>query len=218
MKDNRAPLDQSPCTSPILMFPDTARAMPPDWSTVQSALVAEVLRRNDNRPRVRLRVYGESMLPALWPGDVVEIEACSFGELRAGEIVLAEREGRLFLHRLIADRRPDGFVLRGDCMRSADPGYPADALLGRLMAGTRERRDVTEGGRQVRLTAGWLGAKCSRAVGMLFWYCGLVRRLALKLHRRRMEKARDLSTQKHNGVATIELKSGEIGSTEAGAC
>ena len=41
------------------------------------------------------------MLPALWPGDVVEIASCSLEDVRPGEIVLARREGRLFLHRLV---------------------------------------------------------------------------------------------------------------------
>ena len=47
-----------------------------------SALVADVLRAGDRfvdgAPRfVRLKVYGESMLPSLWPGDVVEIASCT---------------------------------------------------------------------------------------------------------------------------------------------
>ena len=48
------------------------------------------------------QVHGESMLPALWPGDVVEIESCSLEDIRPGEIVLAQRDGRLFLHRFVA--------------------------------------------------------------------------------------------------------------------
>ena len=68
-------------------------------SAERTALVADCLRNGDDscriRRSVRLRVYGESMLPSLWPGDVVEIESCSLEEVVSGEIVLAERDGRV---------------------------------------------------------------------------------------------------------------------------
>jgi len=76
--------------------PSTARLR---WSAAGSALVADALR---GRGSLRLRVHGESMLPTLWPGEVVEIEGCPPEEVRPGEIVLARRDGRLFLHRLVA--------------------------------------------------------------------------------------------------------------------
>lgn len=136
--------------------PSTARLR---WSAVRSALVADALR---GRGGLRLRVHGESMLPTLWPGEVVEIEGCSLEEVRPGEIVLARRDGRLFLHRLVAPCAPNGFRLRGDSMPAADPPYPPEALLGKLV----RHVDV----------------KGSHAVGMLLCHCGLARRLALKLH------------------------------------
>ena len=51
----------------------------------RSALAADSLRASG---RLRLQVRGESMLPILWPGDVVEIVSCSLEGVRAGEIVL----------------------------------------------------------------------------------------------------------------------------------
>src|SRR5271154_5023370 len=62
--------------------------------------------------RLRLRVRGESMLPTLWPGEVVEIASCSADGLRPGEIVLALRDGRFFLHRFVGRSSADGFFLR----------------------------------------------------------------------------------------------------------
>jgi hypothetical protein len=216
MKDNQAPRDRPQIGS--LMFADTSRATSSNWSAVRSALVAEVLRR-ENQLRVCGEIHGESMLPALWPGDVVKIESCSLDELRPGEIVLAQRDDRLVLHRLVADRGPNGFVLRGDSVRHPDPEYPPDALLGRLVRGAHEKRGRSETSQHVRLITEWLGAKWSRAVGILFCYCGLARRLALKLHSRRQARAaRDLASSERTEVPTsLEINSSEIGSSEAGA-
>ena len=158
------------------------------------------------------------MLPALWPGDVVEIESCSIEELRPGEIVLAQRDERLVLHRLVGGRGPNRFVLRGDCVRCADPEYSADALLGRLARRRSEQRDTSELAKRPALIAEWFGAKWSRAIGILFCYCGLLRRLALKLHSRRKNRARGLFTPQRNAeMSAIELNSAEISSAEAGA-
>jgi len=151
------------------------------WSAEGSALVAEALRRNADsphraRPDVRLRVHGESMLPALWPGDVVEIASCSLEDVRPGEIVLAVREDRLFLHRLVSRCTPIGFRLRGDSMPASDPPYPPEALLGKLARSVGENR-------------GFSSPVLSRALGMLFCRFGAARRLALRLHGRRKASA-----------------------------
>ena len=159
---------------------DTTLARSSGWSAERSSFVADVLRAGNRLgSRVRLRVHGESMLPALWPGDVVDIVSCSREDIRPGEIVLALRSGRLFLHRLVAFQ-PSGFVLRGDSMPGPDPRYRSEALLGRLVRGA--------GGGEER---GFSAAVCSRALGMLLCHCGVARRLALKLHSRRTTTARE---------------------------
>jgi hypothetical protein len=109
---------------------------------------------------------------------VVEIASCPLEDVRPGKIVLALRDGRLFLHRFVARCAPDSFLLRGDSMPCSDPPYPSEALLGRLVPGAE--RHISVAG----LRPG-LGAKCSRAVGMLLCRCDVARRLALKLHRLR---------------------------------
>ncbi|MGO8986980.1 MAG: S24/S26 family peptidase [Terriglobales bacterium] len=160
---------------------DTAPPQNSRWSAVRAALVADVLRGAVHPPsgkslRVRGQIHGESMLPALWPGDVVEIESCPVDEIRPGEIVLALRDDRLVLHRLVGTCAPGGFLLRGDCVRSADPEYPTEALLGRLVPNARRRRAFT--------ASLWF-----RAVGALLCHWSLARRLALKLHNRRSSSA-----------------------------
>jgi hypothetical protein len=142
------------------------------WSAQRSALAADALRHSG---RLRLRVHGESMLPSLWPGDMVEIASCSLQDVQPGEIVLALREGRLFLHRLVATK-PEGFVLRGDSMPGPDAQFPGEALLGRLAPDAqKERRN----------------SALSRPLGLLFCHCGMARRLALKLRSRRQAQARE---------------------------
>ncbi len=171
------------------------------WGTERSALLADVLRRGGRlRQAVRLCVYGESMLPALWPGDVVEIASCSLEEVRPGEIVLALRDGRLFLHRFIARRTPHNFQLRGDSMSASDPPYPSDALLGRLVRGT-------DGGQRILNAAlcPGLAAKCSRAVGMLLCHCDVAHRLALKLHNRRQKASTHKSRNPDPDMSSVKL-------------
>jgi hypothetical protein len=151
-----------------------------NWSAVRSALVADALR---GRGHLRLCVHGESMLPSLWPGDVVEIEGCSPEDVRPGEIVLALREDRLFLHRLVAPCTGHGFVLRGDSVPRSD-SFPSEALLGRFVSRTDERPGIFAAALHPGLDVNWFGATGSRAVGMLLCHCSLARRLALKLHSR----------------------------------
>lgn len=169
----------SPLEKDFLTLPDATRS---SWSAEGSALVAETLRTSGCS---RLRVRGESMLPALWPGDVVEIARCSPEDVRPGEIVLALRDGRLFLHRLLASCKPNGFLLRGDSMPGPDPRFPPGALLGRLV-----RRVGKERGVAALTHSRWLAVKCSRALGTLLCHCGPARRLALRLHSRRNVSAR----------------------------
>jgi hypothetical protein len=176
----------------FLMLDSTSIAPCMSWSAVRSALVADVLRGSGRlRLRARGEIHGESMLPTLWPGDVVEIESCSLEDVRPGEIVLALREDRLVLHRLVALCEPDGFQLRGDSARSPDPRLPPEALLGRLVRRADEGRGVTAPALRPGLGAKWFGLKGSRALGILFCHCGMVRRLALKLHSYRKPSQRE---------------------------
>ena len=105
------------------------------------------------------------MLPSLWPGEVVEIAGCKTEDVRPGDVVLALREGRFFLHRFMKRAGHDRFTLRGDSMPSADPEFSSEALIGRLKRPAPLRT--------------W-----SRAIGVFFCYCGPARRMALRLHTR----------------------------------
>ena len=170
------------------MAGNTSTVTPSGWTAVRSALVADVLRMNVRLPQiVRLCVYGESMLPALWPGDFVEIESCSPEDARPGEIVLALREGRLFLHRLLTPCTLDSFTLRGDSLPHPDPQFPREAFLGRLLRRAESGNGVAAPG----LRPG-PGAGLCRAIGLLLCHCAPARHAALKLHSLRRAWAREL--------------------------
>jgi SOS-response transcriptional repressor LexA len=96
------------------------------------SLVGEILRRQGS---CRLKVSGSSMLPTLWPGDLVMIEHKSLSEILPGDVVLYQRDGRFFLHRLESVRMDHSGVLimiRGDAMPQHDPPVSPDQLLGVL--------------------------------------------------------------------------------------
>jgi len=164
-------------------------------TTERSALAADVLRASG---RLRLQVRGESMLPILWPRDVVEIASCSIEEARPGDIVLALRGGRFFLHRFLAHCHPSGFLLQGDSMSAPDPQFPDDTLIGRLAG--REGRCADQRFANQRVADPRYPAQnyahqqfapsrpvlplrpWSLAIGRLLCCCEPARRLALKLH------------------------------------
>jgi hypothetical protein len=147
------------------------------WNAERLALAADALRHG---VRLRLQVRGYSMLPSVWPGDRVEIADCQFEDVHPGEIVLALREDRLFLHRFLAHRGEDGFLLRGDSMPAPDSIFPSTAFQGRLVHIVRAGRTMLV---PVPLRP-W-----SRALGRLFCYSGIARRLALKVHNWRTSQA-----------------------------
>jgi len=132
----------------------------------REALAAEVLRQGR---KLRVRVRGASMLPMLRPGDIAEIEACSLRDAAPGDIVLALRDSRFFLHRLVASC-DGGFLARGDSMPVADPRYSANALLGKLARIHRAGKVIETLGLDP-----W-----SRVVGKICCYSGLARQIVLR--------------------------------------
>jgi signal peptidase I len=84
---------------------------------------------------VRLELRGTSMLPSLWPGDLLTIQRVAHDEVVAGDIVLVMRDNRFFVHRLIEKRQVGGccsWITRGDAMPQNDPPAAASELLGRV--------------------------------------------------------------------------------------
>jgi len=81
---------------------------------------------------LRLRLTGHSMLPAIWPGDTVEIEQRSFADIVPGDVVLYCRQRRLFAHRVlrvIDSKEGARLAVQGDALPEPDaPVFPAEVL------------------------------------------------------------------------------------------
>jgi signal peptidase I len=99
---------------------------------VRCSLAAEVLR---SWGVLKLRATGVSMLPTLWPGDLLTIECLRPEEAEPGEIVLYMRSDRFFVHRIVSKKLSldnTSLVTRGDCMPDDDPPIGKNELLGRV--------------------------------------------------------------------------------------
>ena len=83
---------------------------------------------------LRLRVNGFSMLPSIWPGDVVCVSGVDRDAYGPGDVVLYSRNGLLFVHRVV-EMSGGAVVTRGDSMLDADPPVAVSDVLGRVAGG-----------------------------------------------------------------------------------
>ena len=123
--------------------------------------------------KLHLRCYGSSMLPAILPGDELSflpVQSCT--ALAIGNIVVVQREQRIFVHRLVS-RTATGWITRGDSLQQDDPAVFDIDILGVLVAQFRNGQRIplrplqqTRWAQLIR----WLAARSSlmRKI-MLYW-------------------------------------------------
>ena len=105
-------------------------------------LASEVLRSFGG---VRFAATGWSMLPALWPGDLLLIETVPADQVQVGDIALVGRAGKLCAHRVTSRTGDSGdarWITRGDAMRAADLPVTEAELLGRVTSVIRDGKVV----------------------------------------------------------------------------
>jgi hypothetical protein len=105
-------------------------------------LAAEILASGS---KVRLRAFGSSMLPSLWPGDILTIESARCQTPVPGDIVLVLLNQRPFIHRVKEKRDCDGrlqWITRGDAVPQDDPPAANAELLGRVTSIERNNRII----------------------------------------------------------------------------
>jgi signal peptidase I len=103
-------------------------------------LAGEVLRASG---RLRLRVTGWSMLPAIFPGDTLLIERANSESVGKGDIILFQRDRRMFVHRVSGKFGCDRdlqIVTQGDGMPNPDPPVSSSQLLGKVSFVVRDGR------------------------------------------------------------------------------
>jgi signal peptidase I len=101
-------------------------------TTVACELAGEVVRTFGG---LRLRVFGTSMVPSILPGDFISVQRANLCEISPGEIVMYLREGRLFVHRVVAragNHDDPRLITRGDRLTYDDPSVSSSELLGRV--------------------------------------------------------------------------------------
>jgi signal peptidase len=113
-------------------------------ATVEIELAEEILRSFGD---LQFVARGASMLPAIYPGDVLVIARSPNARVRGGQVVLASRDGRFFAHRVVGKTNAGGRHLvftRGDALTEDDPPVADADLLGRVTA-------VIRGGRRIEV-------------------------------------------------------------------
>ncbi len=143
----------------------------PDGELLDEAkhdLAAQLMRQFGE---VRLKVTGASMLPAVWPGDVLTVRRRSAAELLPGSIVVCYRDQGFVAHRLIG-RQGDRILTRGDSHLRDDPPFSEDELLGEVVS-------ILRNGHPVALTPVWW----HRGFSWIMRHSDLSIRIVLRLRR-----------------------------------
>jgi signal peptidase I len=133
-------------------------------------LAADLLR---NGEQARLSVLGTSMLPTIWPRDMVSISKIEYGDIAAGDIIAIARADKILIHRVIGKRH--GWVTRGDSASQADSPINATELLGKVISIQRgSRKIVPRRASTLQRISGWFLCNSDH-----------IRNLALTWHARR---------------------------------
>lgn len=142
--------------------------------------IAEKLRADGS---VCFRVLGASMFPWIRSGDLVFVRSFSYEQASRGDVVVYERLGRLFVHRVIrtalvgaGGKRPGALITKGDAQDGEDEPVTKEEFLGRVIRVHRGDRhiDMESMG---RVMAGHLIARCSRASFALYRPARVVKHL-----------------------------------------
>lgn len=101
-------------------------------STAIATIVADTLRSGSE---VKFRAVGTSMIPAIWPGDVLAIKPSNGALPEVGTLPLTLSDGLLRVHRVIEQSTmTQSIKTRGDALSSLDPVVLAGEVLGTVVS------------------------------------------------------------------------------------
>lgn len=135
-------------------------------------LAAEALR---TAGKFRLAAFGYSMLPTLWPGEVLTIQVQSLEQVRSSEVVLFSREGRFFIHRVLRKVKmglETRLITRGDALPWVDATVLPIEFLGKIVSVRRGVREIP-----VPACSPW-----RRFMGLALTYSVHLRSLGIRWH------------------------------------
>jgi signal peptidase I len=116
-----------------------------------AAGIAEQIRTHGS---VCIQVRGMSMFPWIRPGDLVFVRRSSCVAVKAGDVILFQRDGRYFLHRVLRRGKDSGVAsgreaqaaptleTKGDALDGPDQRVSEAQFLGRAVRIHRRRRHI----------------------------------------------------------------------------
>ncbi len=111
---------------------------------VSTGVMMPVIRKLlENDKSVRISVTGNSMYPFLRENkDSVELITCSFPEIRAGDIILIQRDDSAYvLHRVIFKKKEYVYI-NGDAQRSLEGPIRKDQILAKVTTVWRKGAEI----------------------------------------------------------------------------
>jgi len=171
----------------LFSAPETFGDLPSGKDRILCDLAAEVLRVSG---RLTVRVWGDSMLPSVWPGDVLTIRRAGIDDVGHGDLVLYSRDGGFVVHR-VRGRSAEGLVTRGDGLCADDPLVLPAQVLGKIVLIRRLRAEFSPAASMNRAQEAW---------GFLMRRYAPLRSLFLGIHSMRIKMNRPLRTQDRNGA------------------
>jgi signal peptidase I len=134
----------SPATavSPARIEPDADHTR----QTISTQSIAEKVRGHGS---ACICVLGRSMFPWIRPGDFVFVRRHDFERVVRGNVILFERDSRVFAHRVLrrvnapaASKSGSFLITKGDALDGPDAPVYATELLGRITRIHRRQRHI----------------------------------------------------------------------------
>jgi len=135
---------------------------------------------------IRLQALGTSMLPSIWPGDVLSIEHKPGQEIVPGDIVLVARQSRFFVHRLI-EKRNSCWITRGDSLPQNDEPATEVQVLGKVSRIHRKTGAIVPDSQ----VSGF-----GRALAWMLCHWDSFRNIALRMHSLWQRRVGELNAEK----------------------
>lgn len=132
---------------------------------------------------LQLSVRGASMVPCIFPGDVLTVRRKSTDEVQCGDVVLYSRGGRFYAHRVVRKTNESESIqllTRGDALTGDDPPLLETELLGSVTAIARGARKIAphRAGTSFSRLVQWGVCRCGAVTALLLLWHALRQRLA----------------------------------------